>query len=224
MASSGRSGLNREVVLSRVSLSTVAALALTLGVTACATGGAGDVPSTNTEPATTTTAVPVTSTTTTTMPTTTTMQATTTSTTAATTTTAQQTTDGASGSGCAPGPGPLPDGFWFGFVTEASASSITFDLACWFEGEAAVTASAEDGQESPPPNDYYVRNENPLTREVAVSPTANASWYLTGDPNSINCCDFGEWVAARAETGFQLGVWLSLVKGEITDLEEQWVP
>jgi hypothetical protein len=38
--------------------------------------------------------------------------------------------DGAYGAGCSPGPGPLPDGIWFGFVAALSSDAFDFDLAC----------------------------------------------------------------------------------------------
>jgi hypothetical protein len=38
--------------------------------------------------------------------------------------------DGAYGSGCSPGAGTLPDGVWFVVIQAATASEITFDVAC----------------------------------------------------------------------------------------------
>ena len=98
----------------------------------------------------------------------------------ATTTTALN--DGAEGSGCTPGDGPLPDGDWYGIVTSRRNDSLDFDLACWFTGDAAVQASAEDGEESPPPNDYYIRNSNPETREVPIGQNIEVAFSPTGTP------------------------------------------
>ena len=39
-------------------------------------------------------------------------------------------------------------------------------------GEAAVSAAREDSGEVPPPNDYWVRNENDLLRTLPVSTDA----------------------------------------------------
>ena len=105
--------------------------------------------------------------------------ATTTVTTTATTIASPITTEpnGPSGSGCTPGDTvSLPEGEWYGVVVSASLSGIEFDLACWFTGEAAVTAAAEDGAE-PPPNDYYVRNDNPQIRSLPVSSETEVVWY-----------------------------------------------
>ena len=130
----------------------------------------------------------------------------------------------ASGSGCTPGPGDLPDGRWYGEVDAASAGSLSFDLACWFVGEDAVVAAADDGEESPPPNDYYVRNENPATRDVAVDPTATVKWYPEGLPDGDETVDYADWVAQRSSRPFQLAVWLEVHGGVVTSIEEQWVP
>jgi len=50
--------------------------------------------------------------------------------------------------------------------------TVTFDLIQWFTGEAATKAAAEDGKESPPPNDYYIRNVNSRLRTLPVAADA----------------------------------------------------
>lgn len=134
--------------------------------------------------------------------------------------------DGPSGSGCTPGDGAsLPEGEWFGFVEATSATGIEFDLACWFTGQAAIEASAEDGEESPPPNDYYIRNENTLTRSLPVSPEVPVVWYPEGgDPTSESMVDFETWAEAVVGRGFMFGVWLDVIDGEVHEIREQWVP
>lgn len=134
--------------------------------------------------------------------------------------------DGPSGSGCNPGDAAsLPEGEWFGFVEATSATGIEFDLACWFTGQAAIDASAEDGEESPPPNDYYVRNESTLTRSLPVSPEVPVVWYPEGgDPTTESQVDFETWAEAVVERGFMFGVWLDVIDGEVHEIREQWVP
>ena len=161
------------------------------------------------------------STTTTVVVTTTTMPPTTV-TTEATTTTSQG--ELAGGSGCTPGEGPLPDGEWFGLVTARRNSSLDFDLACWFTGDAAVQASAEDGEESPPPNDYYVRNDNPATREVVLGDNVQVAFFPDGDPNNETQIDYDDWKGMVAARGYELGVWLTIEDGAISEIHEVWVP
>ena len=139
-------------------------------------------------------------------------------------TTTSPSADAAEGSGCTPGTDDLPDGTWFGLVVSTEEALIEFDLACWFTGEASIVAAAEDGEESPPPNDYYVRNLNTLTRSVTVADNANVVWYTSGDPNSDETGSFAQWLAATQDRGFELGVWLEVENGEIISIQEQWVP
>lgn len=139
-------------------------------------------------------------------------------------TNAGSTEDFASRSGCTPGTPDLPDGEWFGYI-DASAADVTFDLACWFTGTAAERAAAEDGQESPPPNDYYVRNLNSTLRIVPVAPDAEVDWLPDiGDPATATKVDYVTWVAARVARSFQPGVWLTVANGMVTFIEEQFVP
>ncbi len=108
-------------------------------------------------------------------------------------------------------------------VVSTSPSGIEFDLACWFTGEAAVVAAAEDGAE-PPPNDYYVRNENPQIRSLSVSAETEVIWYPTGDPASEVMVTFADWVEGVNSRGLFFGVWLEIIDGEVFRLREQWVP
>ena len=191
---------------------------LALMIAACGDDAGSDTTSTTT--GSTTTVAP-----TTTEAPTTTVQPTTT-TTASTTSSGVEpdTNDLAEGSGCTPGISPLPDGEWFGLVTSRGDDSIGFDLACWFSGDAAVQASAEDGEESPPPNDYYVRNANPETREVPAATGVGVVFYPDGDSTNEEVVAFADWAALVEQRGYELGVWLEVEEGTITSIREQWVP
>ena len=114
-------------------------------------------------------------------------------------TVAGSTEDFASRSGCTPGTAELPDGEWFGYVGDVTATDLTFDLTCWFSGPAAEQAAAEDGQESPPPNDYYVRNVNATVRTVPAAAGAEVEWLPnTGDPTTATTVDYVTWLAEQA--------------------------
>lgn len=215
-------------------ISAAAALtALALLVASCG----GDDATTETTPTTaigsTSTAAPATSTTdatTTTAVTTTISDSTTTTatpTTAATTTTTDVNTL-AEGSGCTPASDELDDGIWFGYVDSATETELGFDLACWFSGDAAARAAAEDGEESPPPNDYYVRNQSEQLRILTVHTDAEVSWLPNpGDPSTQTTVSYGEWLtgrSARDEELFAPGVWVTITDGEASFIEEQYVP
>jgi hypothetical protein len=133
--------------------------------------------------------------------------------------------DEAEGSGCTPGPGDLPDGTWYGFLVSTGTGTAEFDLACWFTGDAAARAAAEDGEESPPPNDYYVRNENETLREVAIAPDAEAEWFPDfGDPTTEETVPYVDWIDLIEARDFTPGVWLEIAGGEVVEVREQWVP
>jgi len=107
-------------------------------------------------------------------------------------------------SGCTPGTTQhLPDGVWYGDFVSATSSHLEFDLACWFYGDAATIAAAEDGEESPPPNDYYVRNSNPLVRTLSVGDGAIVRWMPeNGVAALVEAESFETWLAARAAMPF----------------------
>lgn len=189
---------------------------------AACSDGTPDTSTTTTAAQTTTTSAAVT--------TTMTPQPTTTTTGAPTTTLPPMTTTSLvdalapEGSGCTPGSQDLPDGLWYGQVSVFDDDGISFDLACWFTGDAATAAAAEDGAESPPPNDYYVRNQNTQLRELEVAPDIPVLWYLSGDPNDSQQGNFSEWVEFLETQDFRLSIWVTIDNGEVTAIEEQWVP
>jgi hypothetical protein len=115
---------------------------------------------------------------------------------------------------------------WFGYVDSADSTSLDFDLACWFSGDGAILAAAEDGEESPPPNDYYIRNVNPQLRTIPVAATADVSWLPnSGDPSTQTTVPYADWLAGRAaRTDYQPGIWVTIAGGEATFIEEQYVP
>lgn len=130
----------------------------------------------------------------------------------------------AGGSGCAPGSTALPDGVWFGFVSEPTGTGFSLDVACWFVGLPAAQAAAEDGEESPPPNDFYIRNDNPRRRPVAVAGETQATWTRdTGDPTTEVRTTYSEWLENRAP-GIPFGVWVEVQGGVAVQIVEQWVP
>jgi hypothetical protein len=216
-------------------------LAIALLATGCGSSGSGTTTTTSTTAPTATTQPAVTTTTPTTQVTTTTAAPTTmapTTTTAAPTTTTTTTTTVATtttvdvnaladGSGCTPGGDELGNGIWFGYISEARDTEIDFDLACWFTGDAAAMAAAEDGEESPPPNDYYVRNVNPHLRTIPVAASAEVSWLPNpGDPTTQERLSYADWMTASEgrDAAMAPGVWVTIENGAATVIEEQFVP
>ena len=209
-----------------------AQLVVVVGIVVLAAGCSSNESATTTVADSLTTTTMVASTTTTTVGSTTTTVASTTttvastSTTMASTTTTQDTNALADGSGCTPGTtSGLPDGEWFGFVQSGSAGSLGFDLACWFTGASAARAAAEDGEESPPPNDYYVRNVNTMIRTLAVAADAGVTWMSNpSDPSTEEMVPFADWLSGRTGRSFQPGVWLTIENGAVDYVREQYTP
>src|SRR5438034_8384751 len=92
----------------------------------------------------------------------------------------------------APTPSPSPilaEGRSYGYIksVDAASSTVVFDLAQFFTGDAANKAAREDGAIGPGEsidNDYYIRNVNPKLRSVPVSPTVKISIIQW-----TNCCE-----------------------------------
>ncbi|MEA2023881.1 MAG: hypothetical protein U9N79_06270 [Actinomycetota bacterium] len=129
--------------------------------------------------------------------------------------------DGAGGSGCAPGAGPLPDGVWFGYVHSIGAASVDFDLACFYFGDIAYTKGAEDGVEVA--NDWYVRNTNPTLRTVPVAAGATVYELDVGNIGFLTV-PFPDWPDDPAGLSDWDFFWLFVNGGEITEILEQFVP
>jgi len=226
---------------------------LTLLLVACSgtsstttTAGTTAPETTTTAPATTTTAAATTTTeattteATTTTAATTTTEATTTTTAAATTTTAPEYTvanyglfppvfagTDAHGSGCAPGSPTLPDGIWFGFVTSVTTTAYSFDLACFWTGQAAVDHATANGDEA---FDFYIGNDNPTLRTVTFDPAGTAYWIDASasdlTPQPIPMPDWPSNTGSHYVPcpGQSCAVWVYINGGVATELVEQYLP
>ena len=133
--------------------------------------------------------------------------------------------DGAGGSGCAPGAGPLPDGVWFGYIGAIGPTSVDFELACLYTGDIAIAKGAEDGVEVD--IDYYIRNNNPALRTVPVA-TGGIVYEIEATTIDFLTVAFADWPVDPA--GFiacpsdWCGVWLFVNGGEVTEILEQYFP
>jgi hypothetical protein len=107
------------------------------------------------------------------------------------------------------------------------------DYAQFLTGQAAADAAEAAGDESPPPNDYYVVNANPrlrtlplaatvivrLTTEPGVGPLDGGYASSVTELSKILASDTEETASLRAN-----GYWLTLVNGVVTRIEEQYTP
>ena len=129
----------------------------------------------------------------------------------------------AEGSGCEVDGGTLPDGRWYGFITDTADEQLSFDLACWFVGEEAAAAAHEDGEE-PPPNDFYVRNQQPLVRPVRLGSSLSVLWLPNPGAPDEETIPYEQWLSDSPARGFEPGVWLEIDSGVVTSIREQYTP
>jgi len=111
------------------------------------------------------------------------------------------------------------------------ADYLTLDYIQFLTGDEATTAAAEHGDESPPPNDYYVVNDNPRLREFPVAPgitvrvVANADGAVT--PGGYDM-DLDDWLAAitgpDANAYLANFYWVTITDDTITAIEQQYLP
>jgi pyruvate/2-oxoglutarate dehydrogenase complex dihydrolipoamide acyltransferase (E2) component len=121
----------------------------------------------------------------------------------------------------------------FGFIRSWYAKGGTFylrfDRAVLLTGAAADDASAAHGGESPVPNDYYIQNDNPRLREVAIIDRATVvgSQQLTGSPGP-NPSSLGALLAFVHNGGSQVAATPFHLRyndnGLVVRVQEQYVP
>jgi hypothetical protein len=113
-------------------------------------------------------------------------------------------------------------------TVDANARKITFDLIQFFFGDAATKAAAEDHQESPPPNDYYIRNVNSRLRTLPVRPdapitvnvlAAQATGSATKDV-TVTLEKLASWFPNGGTPPF----WITVEHGQVAKIAQQYLP
>ena len=105
---------------------------------------------------------------------------------------------------------------------DANSGTITFDLVQWYHGEDAAREAAKDHQESPPPNDYYIRNVNPKLRTLptAADATITVNNLLhTQQPTPVTLAKLATLTHDRSPM-----FWITVRHGRVLRISEQWVP
>lgn len=137
--------------------------------------------------------------------------------------------------------GPVVDGRFFGDVLDLRRDEgrivMLIDYAEFLTGEEAAEAAAEAGQESPPPNDYFIRNVNPRLREIEVDTAAGVRinvCYPEGECVTTVDVDSAQWL--RLFEGDRTGIdyqwygdghlpyWITIEGGRVVDIVEQYLP
>jgi hypothetical protein len=105
---------------------------------------------------------------------------------------------------------------------DPNKGTITFDLVQWYFGEDAAREAAKDHQESPPPNDYYIRNVNPKLRTLptAVDATITVNNLVnTQHPVPVTLAKLATLTRDRSPV-----FWITVRHDQVLKISEQWVP
>jgi hypothetical protein len=131
----------------------------------------------------------------------------------------------------------LPDGRHFGFIHSIDLSShvptLVFDLAYFLTGDAANKAASKHGEATPVPNDYYIVNDNPRLRTLALDPDVQIELV-----DWANCCDavFIGDLQSFADSfqgtpnpsgeyrGGASPYWITVEHGVVVKIREQFLP
>jgi hypothetical protein len=106
--------------------------------------------------------------------------------------------------------------------------SITFDLIQFFTGDAATKAAAEDHEESPPPNDYYIRNVNPRLRTLPVRDDTPITVNVLAAQSTGSATKNVSVTLAKLATYFPNSgtppFWITVEQGQVTKIAQQYLP
>jgi hypothetical protein len=113
-------------------------------------------------------------------------------------------------------------------TVDPDGRTITFDLIQFFTGEAATKAAAEDDKESPPANDYYIRNVNPRLRTLPVAPaapiTVNVLAAQTTGSSTKDVSVTLEKLAGYFPNSGTPPFWITVAQGQVTRMAQQYLP
>jgi hypothetical protein len=108
--------------------------------------------------------------------------------------------------------------------------TITFDLIQMYWGDEAAREAAKDHQESPPPNDYYIRNVNPRLRTLPVRADAAITVNtLAADRTGSAITDLSVPLAElatllRAHADASTPFYLTVRHDQVARIAEQYIP
>jgi hypothetical protein len=119
----------------------------------------------------------------------------------------------------------LGDGQYFGYITRLDAENLQlqFDVAQLLTGDAAVQAAKADGGESPPPNDYWIRNNTKAARTLAVANDTTICLPSSDDPTKNEQSTLVRLNKTLGD-GEPLGVWIDVRSGTVERVEQQYFP
>jgi hypothetical protein len=113
-------------------------------------------------------------------------------------------------------------------AVDADRWTVTIDVIQLYFGAQAAVEAAKDHQESPPPNDIYVRNVNPRLRTLPVrrDATITCNTLTAGYTGSATKnVQVPLWrLAIVLPRGGAGPFWVTVRDGQVTRIAEQYVP
>ena len=105
---------------------------------------------------------------------------------------------------------------------DSGQGTVTFDLIQVYRDEEATREAAKDHQESPPPNDSYMRNVNPRLRTLPVRTDATITAnQLAGSNENTPVSQARLATLTRAGSGV---FWITVRHDQMVQIGEQWLP
>lgn len=127
----------------------------------------------------------------------------------------------------------LEDGRHFVYVKTAfrpanGAARVRFDLAYFYTGARAASEAAERGDEVA--DGYYIVNDNPRLRTLPLADEVGVEYVPVGACCELQPGNMDAWLEAVLATnptdyaGTSVPWWITVEGGEITRIEEQYLP
>jgi hypothetical protein len=117
--------------------------------------------------------------------------------------------------------------------TSGGKTSVVADYAQFLTGKAAADSATAHGDESPPPNDYYIANDNKKLRTLTIKPGISVKLTArddgTSEPNGYSV-SLAKWESFFAKPTDNTGsitagpYWFTIKDGVVVKIEEQYTP
>jgi hypothetical protein len=101
-------------------------------------------------------------------------------------------------------------------------SAITFDVIQFYQGDDATREAAKDHQESPPPNDLYIRNVSPRLRTLPLR--ADTTITVNGLLSTQENTPVSLAKLATLTRTYSPVFWITVRHDQVVKIAEQWTP
>ena len=113
------------------------------------------------------------------------------------------------------------------FRPEDGPARVRFDLVYWYTGDEAEEVAAEHGTEAT--NGYYIENDNPRLRTLPLAEEVEVTYVPEGQCCELQPGDVDAWLESilqTEQTDYPEDVpwWITVESGQITRIEQQFLP